>query len=165
VSDCILERFAYAGLVNRKRIGTDATTLETNAALPTIALPRHRGEYHECPAKLAEASGIKTQTRTAKARLDRKRKRTDAKRDRQNPHGPDAKIRKMKDRRTHVAHKEEHAVDLKTGVILAATPQAANNGDTTTIDDTLAATVEQLVDLQRTTPKSNRTGAFASTQV
>jgi len=44
----------------------------------------------------------------------------------------------MKDGRTHLAHKAEHAVDLDTGAIVAVTLQAADLGDTTTINETLA---------------------------
>jgi transposase len=44
----------------------------------------------------------------------------------------------MKDGRTHLAHKAEHAVDLETGAIVAITVQGADQGDTTTIQTTLA---------------------------
>jgi transposase len=43
----------------------------------------------------------------------------------------------MKDGRTHLAHKAEHAVDLDSGAVLAVTLQAADKGDTTTMDTTL----------------------------
>ena len=39
----------------------------------------------------------------------------------------------MKDGRTHLAHKAEHAVDLETGEIVGVTEQGADEGDTTTI--------------------------------
>ena len=45
----------------------------------------------------------------------------------------------MKDGRTHLAHKAEHAVDLETGALLSVTLQAADQGDTTTIFETLDA--------------------------
>ena len=60
------------------------------------------------------ASGLKTPTREALARLDRRRKKRTSNKDWQNPFDPDAKITKMKDGRTHLAHKAEHAVDLDT---------------------------------------------------
>ena len=44
----------------------------------------------------------------------------------------------MKDGRTHLAHKAEHAVDMETGAVIAVTLQAADQGDTTTIKETLA---------------------------
>ena len=50
---------------------------------------------------------------------------------------PDAKIAKMKDVSTHLAYEPEHAVDLDTGVIVAAPIYAADEGDTATLDPTL----------------------------
>ena len=43
----------------------------------------------------------------------------------------------MKDGRTHLAHKAEHAVDLDTGAVVAVTLQGADQGDTTTLEETL----------------------------
>jgi transposase len=43
----------------------------------------------------------------------------------------------MKDGRTHLAHKAEHAVDLSSGAIVAVTLLAADQGDTTTVHETL----------------------------
>jgi hypothetical protein len=50
----------------------------------------------------------------------------------------------MKDGRTHLAHKAEHAIDLETGAIVGATGQGADQGDTTTIQQTLPESAEQL---------------------
>ena len=142
----VLERLATVGLLKGKTIGIDATTLEANAALRSI-VRRDTGEsYQDFLTKLAEASGIKTPTRAALARLDRKRKKKGSNQEWTHPHDPDARITKMKDGRTHLAHKAEHAVDLDTGAIVAVTVQGADQGDTTTIDQTLAETVEQLSD-------------------
>jgi transposase len=44
----------------------------------------------------------------------------------------------MKDGRTHLAHKAEHAVDLSSGALLAIMLEPANEGDTTTLHKTLA---------------------------
>src|SRR5271165_695186 len=43
----------------------------------------------------------------------------------------------MKDGRTHLAHKAEHAVDLDTGAVVSVTLQEADKGDTTALDLTL----------------------------
>src|SRR5262249_7297553 len=51
------------------------------------------------------------------ARIDRKRKKKGSNDEWKHPHDPDAKITKMKDGRTHLAHKAEHAIDLETGAI------------------------------------------------
>lgn len=148
----ILERLALAGLVKGKTIGIDATTLEANAALRSI-VHRETGEtYQEFLTGLAQASGIKTPTRAALARLDRTRKKKGSNRDWHNPHDPDAKITKMKDGRTHFAHKAEHAVDLETGAVVAVTVQPANQGDTTTVDRTLTEAVDQLATVQVAAP-------------
>jgi transposase len=42
-----------------------------------------------------------------------------------------------------LAHKAEHAVDLDTGAIVAVTIQAAEQGGTATLPETLAETVDQ----------------------
>ena len=63
---------------------------------------------------------------------------------RTHPHDPDAKIAKMKDGRTHLAHTAEHAVDLETGAIVGVTVQDASAGDTTTLAETLITAVEQV---------------------
>ena len=56
----------------------------------------------------------------------------------------DARITKMKDGRTHLAHKAEHAVDMETGAIVGLTVQGADQGDTTTIAETLTTAAEDL---------------------
>lgn len=71
----VLQCLSTAGLVKRKTIGIDPTTLEANAALRTI-VRRDTGESHEeSLTKLAKASGIGTPTRADLARIDRKRRR------------------------------------------------------------------------------------------
>lgn len=140
----ILKQLAEAGLVKGKTIGIDATTLEANAALRSI-VRRDTGEsYQEFLTQLAQASGIETPTREDLARLDRKRKNKGSNDDWTHPHDPDAKITKMKDGRTHLAHKAEHAVDLETGAVVAVTVQGADQGDTSTSVETLIEAAEQI---------------------
>jgi transposase len=140
----LLQRVADAGLVHGKTVGIDATTLEANAALRSI-VRRDTGEsYQDFLTKLAEASGIETPTRADLARIDRKRKKKGSNDDWTHPHDPDAKITKMKDGRTHLAHKAEHAVDLETGAIVGVTVQDADEGDTTTSRATLIDAAERV---------------------
>ena len=140
----MLQRLADAGLVKGKTVGIDATTLEANAALRSI-VRRDTGEsYQDFLTKLAQASGIETPTRADLARIDRKRKKKGSNDDWTHPHDPDAKITKMKDGRTHLAHKAEHAVDLETGAIVGVTVQDADDGDTTTSIETLIEAAEQV---------------------
>ena len=140
----MLQRLADAGLVKGKTVGIDATTLEANAALRSI-VRRDTGEsYQDFLTKLAQASGIETPTRADLARIDRKRKKKGSNDDWTHPHDPDAKITKMKDGRTHLAHKAEHAVDLETGAIVGVTVQDADDGDTETSRETLIDAAEQI---------------------
>jgi transposase len=140
----VLQCLSKSGLVQGKTIGIDATTLEANAALRSI-VRRDTGEsYEEFLMELAKASGIGTPTRADLARIDRKRKKKASNDDWTHPHDPDAKITKMKNGRTHFAHKAEHAVDLETGAIVGVTVQGADEGDTTTIQQTLPEAAEQL---------------------
>ena len=140
----MLQRLADAVLVKGKPVGVDATTLEANAALRSI-VRRDTGEsYQDFLTKLAQASGIETPTRADLARMDRKRKKKGSNDDWTHPHDPDAKITKMKDGRTHLAHKAEHAVDLKMGAIVSVTVQDADEGDTTTSQETLIEAAEQV---------------------
>lgn len=140
----ILERLAQAGLVNGKTVGIDATTLEANAALRSL-VRRDTGESYEAfLTGLAVASGIATPTRADLARLDRKRPKKASNKDWTHPHDPDARVTKMKDGTTHLAHKAEHVVDLETGAVVAVTVQPADEGDTKTIEETLTAAAENL---------------------
>jgi len=140
----MLQRLADAGLVKGKTVGIDATTLEANAALRSI-VGRDTGEsYQDFLTKLAQASGIETPTRADLARIDRKRKKKGSNDDWTHPHDPDAKITKMKDGRTHLAHKAEQAVDLETGAIVGVTVQDADDGDPETSIETLIEAAEQI---------------------
>jgi transposase len=140
----VLRLIAKAGLLKGGTIGVDATTLEANAALRSI-VRRDTGErYEEFLQRLAAESGIETPTREQLAKIDRKRKNKGSNEDWQHPHDPDAKITKMKDGRTHLAHKAEQAVDLETGAVLAVTLAGADQGDTATIADTITEAAEQV---------------------
>ncbi len=152
---------AGEGLIDGKTVGVDASTLEANAAMRSI-VRRDTGEsYKEFLTRLAEASGIETPTGADLARVDRKRSKKTSNKDWEHPHDPDARVAKMKDGRTHMAHKVEHAVDMKTGAILAVTVQAADLGDTTTIQDTMIEAACQLETL-RANPESKLRDDFLS---
>ncbi len=144
----VQQRLVAAGLLKGKTVAVDATMLEANAAMRSI-VRRDTGEsYQEFLTALAQASGIAAPTRAELARLDRKRKKKTSNEDWKYPWDPDAKIAKMKDGRTHLAHKAEHAVDLETGALVAVTLQDADQGDTTTIIETVIAAAEQIEDTQ-----------------
>ncbi len=103
--------------------------------------------YDDYLKDLARAAGIENPTREQLARLDRKRKKKGSNKEWKNPHDPDARIAKMKNGSTHMAHKAEHAVDLSSGALLAVSLQGAEQGDTTTIHQTLADAGEAVAEL------------------
>jgi len=144
----VQQRLVEAGLLKGKTVAIDATTLEANAAMRSIVRRDTEETYQEFLTRLAKASGIETPTREDLARLDRKRKKKTSNKDWKHPWDPDAKVAKMKDGRTHMAHKAEHAVDLETGAIVAVTLQGADKGDTTTIVETTTAAADQIEDAQ-----------------
>ena len=140
----VLGVLAEKGLLKGQTLGVDATTLEANAALRTI-VRRDTGEgYEEFLRRLAQASGIKTPTREQLARLDRKRAHKGSNKEWEHPHDPDARIAKMKDGRTHLVHKVEHAVDFSSGAVVAVTLQPADAGDTVTGRETVCEAGEQI---------------------
>jgi len=125
------------GLIEGQTIAIDATTLEANAAMRSIRRRDDGRRYEEYLKDLAQAEGLENPTREQLARRDRKRKKKGSNREWMSPADPDARITKMKDGRTHLAHKAEHAIDLSSGAMVAVTLQAADQGDTTTIQQTL----------------------------
>ena len=140
----VLKVLAKADLLKGRTLGIDATTLEANAALRSI-VRRDTGEsYEEFLTRLAKASGIETPTREDLAKIDRNRKNKGSNDDWEHPQDPDAKITKMKDGRTHLAHKAEHAVDLETEAVVSVTVQPAHRGDCDSMDETLDVAVEAL---------------------
>ena len=77
--------------------------------------------YEEFLTDLAKSVGDPDADAGRLARVDRKRKKKGSNKDWVNPHDPDAQISKMKDGRTHLAHKQEHAVDMDSGAVVAVT--------------------------------------------
>ncbi len=133
----VLKILIGEGLLQGQTISVDATMLEANAALKNIVRRDNGQTYNDYLKDLAHAAGIENPTREQLARLDRRRKKKGSNEEWKSPDDPDARITKMKDGRTHLAHKAEHAVDLSSGALLAVTVQPADAGDTSTIHKTL----------------------------
>jgi transposase len=144
----VLALVAGHDLVKGERIGVDGSTMEANAALRTI-VRRDNGEtYREMLVRMAQESGIDTPTIDDLVRLDRKRKgKKLSNADWASKTDPDAKVARMKNGSTRLAYKPEHAVDLDTGVIVAAPIHPADKGDTTTLDATLETAARNLADI------------------
>src|SRR4051795_12696631 len=143
----VLGVLADHGLLKGKLVGVDGTTLEASAAMRSIVRRDNGQRYEAFLRELAHKSGIATPTREDLARIDRKRKKKGSNQEWMSTTDPDARIAKMKDGSTHMAHKAEHAVDMESGAVIAVTLQAADQGDTTTIPETLAEAGEAIAEL------------------
>ena len=138
IFDWVLKVAQEEGLLKGRKVAIDATTLEANAAMRTIVRRADGASYQKYLKKLARAEGIEDPTPEDLGRMDRKRKgKKVSNKDWKSSSDPDARITKMKDGTTHLAHKAEHAVDLSSGVIVAAEIHPADSGDTTTLPQTL----------------------------
>jgi Transposase and inactivated derivatives len=154
----VLGLLAQAGLLQAKRLGIDASTMEANAALRSI-VRRDTGEgYKAMLESLAKENGIQTPTLSELAAFDRKRKdKKVSNKDWKSPIDEDARIAKLKDGRTHLAHKAEHVVDLDCGAIVCAKLHHADEGDTKTIHKTLKDTKSTLRTVKKkAAPKYDR---------
>src|SRR4051812_227251 len=108
----VLGRLAEHGLVKGDRIGVDASTMEANAALRAIVRRADGETYRAMLERLAQESGIATPSAEDLVRLDRKRKgKRLSNQDWASATDPEARIAKLKDGRTRLAYKPEHAVD------------------------------------------------------
>jgi transposase len=149
VFDWVLKRLTEQGLLKGQTLGIDASTLEADAALKSIVRRDTGQSYREFLLELARASGLETPTAEQLAKFDRQRKNKSTSNDDWfNPNDPEAKVAKMKDGRTHLAYKNEHAVDLDSGAIVAAEIHLANEGDTTTMWGTLEKAAESLQEVR-----------------
>ena len=146
----VLQEAEAKGLLKGKTIAVDATTLEANAAMKSIVRRDTGEDWNEYITRLMQEAGEIGQgeepTVEEIARFDRKRKdKKVSNQEWQSKTDPDSRITKMKDGRTHLAYKAEHAVDLDTGVILAAPVYHADESDANTIGSTVGEAQDNLV--------------------
>jgi transposase len=139
----VLKILRKHGLADAQSVCIDATTLEANASMKSLVRRDTGQSYDDYLRQLAEAEGIENATKEQLARLDRKRKKKASNDDWTNPNDPSARITKMKDGRTKLAYKAEHAVDLASGALLAVTVQPADRGDTASYVETLDAAQQE----------------------
>jgi transposase len=144
----VLRLVAAHGLVKGRRVGVDASTMEANAAMRSIVRREDGAGWQTMLGELARTSGIATPTTDQLRQFDRTRKgKRVSNADWVSPTDPEARITRLKDGRTRLAYKPEHAIDLDTGAILAAEVHPGDAGDTQTLEATLegaAATLEAL---------------------
>jgi len=137
---------AREGLLKAKSLGVDTTTLEANAAMKSIVRKDSGEGWAEYVKGLMEEdpeveSGPEGPSDEDARRYERGRgsgKKVSNK-EWESPSDPDARITKMKDGRTRLGYKVEHAVDLESEVVVAADVKHADQGDA----DGLSERVEQ----------------------
>jgi transposase len=157
----VLAIVAERGLVKGERIGVDGSTIEANAALRTIVRRENGETYRQMLTHMAQESGVATPTIDDLVRLDRARKgKKLSNEDWASPTDADAKIARMKDGTTHLAYKREHAVDLDTGVIVAAPIHPADEGDMTTLPGKLEAAGRNLAGIGLAPSEAEPCGLF-----
>ena len=143
VMQWVLKILRKHGLADGQSVCIDATTLQANASMKSLVRRDTGQSYDDYLRQLAAADGLENPSKERLARLDRKRKKKAANEDWTNPNDPSARITKMKDGRTKLAYKAEHAVDLASGAVLAVTVQPADRGDTTSYAATIEAAQQE----------------------
>jgi len=135
----VLSMLEQQGLLRGKAVAIDATTLEANAAMKSIVRKDNGEDWKQYLQGLAKAEGIENPTEEELRRLDRGRKDKKVSNEQwASPIDPDSRIAKMKDGRTHLAYKAEHAVDVVSEAIVATTVTFADKSDPQSAPDTLS---------------------------
>jgi transposase len=132
-------------LLRGKTVAVDATTLEANAAMKAIVRKETGEDWKEYLKRLAAEEGIENPTDEELRRFDQNRPKKVSNKEWQSPTDPDSRITKMKDGRTHLAYKAEHAVDLESEFVLAATIHTADQADSATLVDSVLRAQTNLV--------------------
>jgi transposase len=138
-------------LLRGKTVAVDATFLEANAAMKTIVRRDTGDDWKAYVRKLAAEAGIEDPTDEELRRFDKTRKDKKVSNEEWvSSSDPDSRIAKMKDGTTHLAYKAEHAVDLKSNLVLAAEVHAADRADNATMMDTVLSAQINLVRAEAT---------------
>ena len=132
------------GLLKGKTIAVDATTLEANAAMKSLVRRDTGQDWKAYVRGLAAAEGIENPTDEELRRFDKKRKKKTSNKDRKSATDPDSRVTKMKDGRTHLAYKAEHAVELGSGLIVAPVVYWGDDPDAETLPVTVELARQQL---------------------
>ena len=142
----VLSLLEDKGLLRGKAVAIDATTLEANAAMKSIVRKDNGEDWKQYLRGLAQAEGIEHPTEEDLRRLDRGRKDKKVSNEQwKSPTDSDSRIAKMKDGRTHLAYKAEHAVDLVSEAIVATTVTFADKSDPQSAPMTLSLAEANLV--------------------
>ena len=124
-------------LLKGKSVAVDSTFIEADAAMKSIVRRDTGDDWKEYVRTLMAEEGIEDPTDEDIRKFDKKRKKKVSNKEWKSPTDPDARIMKMKDGRTRMAYKTEHAIDIETDIVLAAGVHQADESDTATFTETL----------------------------
>lgn len=134
------------GILKGRRVAVDSTMLQANASMKTIVRRCDGVSYRRYLEKLAKAEGIENPTNQDLQRLDRNRPgKKVSNRIWKSKTDKDARIARMKNGSTRMAYKAEHAVDVDSGVIVAAEVHGADQGDPATMTKTASEADEAVM--------------------
>src|SRR5262249_38967516 len=125
------------GLLRGQAVAVDSATLAADAAMRAIARRDTGEDWKGYLKRLMAEQGIENPTDAEVRRFDRGRKKKVSNAEWESPADPDSRIAKMKDGTTHLAYKAEHAVDLDSGLLVAAAVHAADQPDPATLADSV----------------------------
>ncbi|MGH7743023.1 MAG: transposase [Candidatus Eiseniibacteriota bacterium] len=131
-------------LLKGKTIAVDSTTLEANAAMKSLVRRATNEDWKTYVKRLMRAEGIDDPSDEEVRRFDRKRKKKTSNKEWKSATDPDSRVTKMKDGRTHLAYKAEHAVELGSGLIVVPVVYRGDDGDAETLPVTVELAREQL---------------------
>ena len=136
-------------LISGAQVGVDATLLEANAAMKSIVRRDTDEDWKQYLRRLMDEDGLVEDddepTDEELRRFDRSRKgKKVSNEDWKSPVDDDACIVKLKDGRTHLGYKAEHAVDLDSEFVLSATVQDGTEPDSQTLCDAVIDAQENL---------------------
>jgi len=124
-------------LLKGKSVAVDSTLIEADAAMKSIVRRDTGDDWKAYIRKLMAEEGIENPTDEDIRKFDKKRKKKVSNKAWMSPTDSDARIARMKDGRTHLAYKTEHAIDIDTDIVLAAGVHKADASDTATFTETL----------------------------
>ncbi len=140
----VLRVAAERGLLKGKTMAVDSTTLEANAAMKSLVRRATNEDWKTYVKRLMKAEGIENPNDEEVRRFDRKRKKKTSNKEWKSPTDEDSRVTRMKDGRTHLAYKAEHAVDVESGLIVAPVIYRADDADPETLPVTVELAREQL---------------------
>lgn len=146
VFDVVLALVAQHGLLQGKTLGVDSTQLRADASMKAIVRKDTGENYQDYTKRLAAAAGeAEKPTADDARRHDRKRKgKKTSNKEWKSETDEDARIARMKNGTTRLAHKAEHVVDLDSGAIAEVGLHPADAHDTATLEVSLLKAVARI---------------------